>query len=420
MYTRRLGDKVLLCVDPKDDRETTKLEMWYSHGGSWFEKPEDRGRQHLLEHCLVARTKQLNDLEFKEYCFEHGISYNAYTSPSVVDLSGKSHKTDFPRMLKLFLELFFDPTFDEAILQKEREIVLREIADRQGDPEYQLWQDIAAKTYAADSIENHEVLGDPEAVRTTTLNDLKRLYATMLQNSYCIISLAGGGLNESELLAAIEPYSTQLTGGYLPLPHKFGNDLICKNIAPLYHQLAHKEAGVSVIIPSPVNWDNRPARSVFAELFLGWNGTGLYDYLRDELGLIYGYNFSFDEPGQALKLDLNGELALVPKILDGIKAYFVSFEEKFLESKFNILKANTAKKYLQARDNLGFDANSLISNLFSYNKMETSDEYVKRIEQVSVQSIRDIFESIHAVWSKSTIIVTSRDESVKALTYELN
>jgi predicted Zn-dependent peptidase len=414
----QLTPKVALFLDQKEDRESTKIELWYSHGGSWFESLGDRGRRHLLEHCLVARTSTLSDLEFKEYCFEYGIQYNAYTSPSVINLNGKSHKEDAKRMITLFAELFFAPTWDQEILSKETEIVLREIADRQGDTEYQLWQEIAAKTFTEDSIERHEVLGDETCVKTTTLEDCKRMYQQMVDESMLFITVSGGGINEAEIIDILAPYLSQLNITHKPLPHVFPNTMSVSHFVPITHSLAHKEASISLTIPCSVTWIDRPFRSLFSELFLGWNGSGLYDYLRDELELIYGYNFSFDEPGQSLRIDLNCEVVHVTKILDAVHTYFSDFTLRFNQHKFSLIKMNASKKFLQARDGLGFDSNFVINNILSYNTEETSEEYITRLKLVTDLSLQDFFEGIYKEWKNSTAVVTSREEGVTTLTYD--
>lgn len=410
--------KVLLFLDSKPDRNTAKAEFWYSHGGSWFESSSDRGRMHLMEHCLVARTKDMDENEFKEYCFEHNIQYNAYTSPSVINLNVKSHKDDIYTSMKLFLELFFTPTFTPAVLEREKEIVLREITDRKGDPEYQLWQDVMTEIYTPESYEQHEVLGESDVVASTKIEDFDRLFRSMIDNSVCIITVSGSGFEEDSILKLLEPYTSSLSDKHLPFPHDFKNTFQVNHLHTIKNTLGHKEAALTINIPMPINHDNRPVRGVFSELFLGWNGTGLYDYLRDELGLIYGYSFYYDEPGQVLKIEMNCEIARVPLILDGVYKYFSDFTAKFSQEKFTLLLKTIIKKFEQSRDNLGFDAGFVINNLLNYNTMEKSEEYVERMQNITAEMVKEIHALVLANWNETVVTVVSRDETVKKLTYQ--
>lgn len=413
----KLSSNTLLLLDLKPDRETAKMELWYSHGGSWYEPEFDRGRRHLLEHCLVSRTKDLNETQFREYCFAHNIQYNAFTSPSVINLSAKSHRDDVLIMARTMAELYFAPTFTEDVLNSEREIVLRELADRTGDPDYTLWKDITAQIFTHDSLEAHEVLGEEEAVASTQLTDFHRMYDQIRQDSTTLISISGGGISEESILNELQKYTIP-DHQVKDLPHTFRNKLAVTGFQPIHHSLAHQAATISLIIPMHVTFANRPLRGIFSELFLGWNGSGLYDYLRDERGLVYGYNFAFDEPGQFLRFDLNCELRLVTVILDAIYEYFNDFNKCFREEKFDVLKKVTLKKFQQNRDSIGFDPNFLVNNILYYNEYENSFQYEERIKATTVKEIEAMYNSIRSSWLQSTAIVTSRDEGVKSLSYE--
>ena len=416
MQSLQLTPKLLILLDEKD-RQSTKVEFWYTHGGSWYEQGSDHGRRHLLEHALVSRTKELDDNQFKEYCFEQNFRTNAYTSAGVINLNGSSHKNDALKLVELFAELYFKPTFSEATLVKEREIVLREIADRQGDPEYQLWQDIGAKIYTEGSLDRHETLGTSEEVGATTLEDFERIYHQILNDSTLVISVAGGGITMGQIKQIITPYTTTLLTDSKPLPHDYTTTLSVKNFQTFYHPLAHQAAAVNLILPFVVDFQSRATRSVFAELFLGYNGSGLYDYLRDELGLIYGYSSSFDLPSQSLQLELNSEIELVPKILEGIHTYFQDFELRFDQKKFEVLKRNTLKKFEQARDSLGFDNNFAIENLLAYNQVESIEEYINKLNMVSELDVQNLYETVYKNWPNTTAIVTSRKQEVTQIQY---
>lgn len=185
------------------DRQKVNLEVLFNTGGSLFENPEDRGRMHLLEHCICGRTRDMDFWQLKDFAFRNNIIFNAYTTPTSMAVNAMDHISDFESILKILLEMAFSPTFEESILEREKDIVLREINERRGDPNYQLHFEVMEQIFTKDSLENHQVLGNSEVVTETTLQDMKRLYGEMLGRSIAIIELSGGGFDKKSCLQYI-------------------------------------------------------------------------------------------------------------------------------------------------------------------------------------------------------------------------
>jgi predicted Zn-dependent peptidase len=106
MEYQQLGNKIHLILQPAE-RNEVNLEFTYSSGGSWFEQPGDRGRRHLLEHCLISSTEDMNFTQLKDYCFAQEISLNAYTDRLTMTIVAAGHKEDCGKILDLLLKFFF-------------------------------------------------------------------------------------------------------------------------------------------------------------------------------------------------------------------------------------------------------------------------------------------------------------------------
>lgn len=190
----------------KLDRKKVEIEIIFHAGGSIFEGEGDRGKKHLLEHCIASRTKDMNFQDLKDWQFEKNIILNAYTGPLTMGLTAEGHKEDFLEMFKVLWEMAVSPTFDQSILDREKEIVLREISERRGDPAYQLYFDVNALVFTPDSYDNHQVLGDEKMVAQTTIEDLYRLHQESLAQSHIIVLLAGGGIELEPVLQILRDF----------------------------------------------------------------------------------------------------------------------------------------------------------------------------------------------------------------------
>ena len=198
MIYQKLSPQIHLVCQPLD-RFRVEIEIILHAGGSIFEMDENRGKKHLLEHCIASRTKEMDFQALKDFQFSQNLILNAYTGPMTMGLTATSHKNDFEKALKLLWEMATDPTFDQSILEREKEIVLREISERRGDPAYELYYHIQNQIFEEGSLDTHEVLGESEKVAKTTLEDFKKLHTQNLQDSHIIIQISGGGIDLAKI-----------------------------------------------------------------------------------------------------------------------------------------------------------------------------------------------------------------------------
>jgi ubiquinol-cytochrome c reductase core subunit 1 len=187
------------------DRQKVDLESVYTSGGSFYESAYHRGRKHLLEHCLVARTKSMDFEAFKDYQFAQNVTVNAATSPRYMWLEMSGHTSNWQEMLEKLCEMTYLPTFDQSILDQEREIVLREISERRGEPGYILYYDTMKAVFSKDSVAAHETLGSSEQVAKTKLSDFAELHQQSLQDSHVVYTLSGG-FDPQEAQKTIQTY----------------------------------------------------------------------------------------------------------------------------------------------------------------------------------------------------------------------
>lgn len=424
MIYKKITPYIHFLID-KVDRKKTTLEFIYSNGGSWFEKNKDRGRKHLLEHCIASRSKSMNFGQFKDYTFKENISTNAYTSPTSLAVQASGHYEDFTKIFDLLFEIFTEPTFDEEGLNREREIVLRETNEYLGDPNYKKYYDVIKKLFSKDSYNTHEVLGDPENVKNTKLEDFYRLHKQNLEESHLIFCLSGGGVDvdyaENKINNFIDLNKTSdevkaLLNADHKKPLAFGAEnqfLEIENKLGIYHEHGHEHAELSIYLPCKVDFENKPIREIFSGVFLRYNCGGLYDLLRDELGLIYGYYSEYDKYSQNLVIEMNCELDAVKKIVSEVENFFSDFDSHFKKNKFEEYKSLIKKKQDLAKDNLGADAKLVVKNMLVYGEVEAYDEYSERVDKVGARDIKNFYNQIKEGLSGLRVVVVSNQKSVE-------
>jgi predicted Zn-dependent peptidase len=413
MQYLKINDFTHLISNPLD-RKKVNFEFIYSLGGAFLENIEDQGKKHLLEHCIVSRTKKYNFQEFKDFCFKHNLNFNAYTGAQTMGITALGYYKDAKLITDQILEMAFKPTFDQTILDMEKEIVLREISERKGDPSYKLHYKTAKQVFSKNSIANYEVLGDPKKVAKTTLEDFKNLHQQNLANSHFVLMVSGGGFDVDYIRTQLDQYTKGLENFRKPINFNFPNEFKKSNQFFVTSPLAHEQAEISIYIPVPVNFENRPARAVFEYLFLKYGGV-LYDKLRDDLGLIYSMYSNFDPELNALGIYLTSEITQVNRIFVEIQKVFGNFTKFFKPQKFQELKELIHKKQEMAEDELNTTNQFIYSTLTSYGKVQTYQEFIQKIDMINETDLENLYLEIQKHWTQKKIVIVSKNKGITSL-----
>ena len=412
---------VHLLANPLD-REQCSIEIMYHTGGSYLEKPADSGKKHLLEHCIVTRTKAMNHEDFKDWAFRENLSYDAYTGPIPMAVSIGGYKNDYKKMIDWVIEAAVNPTFDQDDLDREKEIVLREIAERRGNPNYKLYFAVQDLMHTPESIERHQTLGNPEMVAQTTLEDFYRLHRDVLETSHILIKVAGGGLDLNYLKAEFAKVFNQtiidkkLNFKRLALNYQGISQLNQFDYLPVVHEFAHEHCDLNFYIPMPITQENRAVRSIFHSLFMTYGGT-LYDRLRDQKRLVYGISSWADPENQMMGISMEAEIERLPQITSETWDVFSDFEKNFNFKRFEEFKELIFKKQAMAKDKLAEAINFVQSTLTTYGTLETYDEYTEKLRQVTVQEMREFYNQLKANWAIKKVVVISKNPEISKLSF---
>jgi mitochondrial-processing peptidase subunit beta len=420
MFYRKLNPFIHLIYSPLD-RKQVDIEIILSAGGSFYESQEDRGRMHLMEHCIASRTKLMDLNEFKNWQFRENIMINAYTSPTLLAVNSTSHREQFQSALTTCCEMMFEPTFDQAVLDQEKEVVLREITERSGDPEYIVYFYTMDSIFEPNSLDTHQTLGNSDCVAKTTVDDLVRLHQKALSTSQIVINVTGGGLNLDLIQKTIEEYLKLNLPAFASkerkvLDYQPENKLLEFNYKPIVHEQAHTQSNLTIFIPCKVNFENWSSLRLFEELFLKYYGR-LYDTLRDKKGYVYGLYSSFRSDIQALEINMSCEIDYIQPIIEETKRVFSNFETNFDSKKLQELK-----KVLRLKVDLSSDSPTSINrfsnlNMFTFGNFQSYEDYEKVLNQVSDQDIQTIYNQIQTGLESMQVVAVSKDSKIQKVEF---
>lgn len=400
-------------------RFKTDLNLTFSSGGAFFEKSNQKGLTHLLEHSIIKQTKKINKKELNQLLFEKDIYRNASTSVLTQDISMSAHKDYAEQMLDLILNFAFDPNISDEILEQEKQIVLREIAQRKGDPMYKLWRLVTENIYKEGSKDLCEVTGDEDIVANATIKDLKDIHKRVLSESHFLLSVVGGNVNEDQIIKKAEKFAKELPFEKThPIDQNAENFIQDFKYKPIVSELAHDHCVLTLSIPCRINYGNRSIRDIISEILFYYPEGIFYKILREELGLIYSVDYYYDESLQLLRIRLVGELNNVNRLIEESIKILAEPAKYINPKKVNIIKNLYIKRQQIASDNPYTSVDFLMGTLLTYGIEQNYEEYLDEIKQLSFEEIINYGFDIKAGIKDAFIVAVSKNKEIEKLNFE--
>lgn len=154
--------------------------------GTRYEGRFHFGTAHFVEHCLFKGTRRRSSAVINGALESLGGELNAYTTKEEIVLHATVLKKDLAKALDLLLDLAFEPAFPPAEIEKEKTVVLDEIASCKDIPSEAVYDKFEEKLFAATPLER-PILGTAASVRKISAAQMSAYVAeTFLPERMCL------------------------------------------------------------------------------------------------------------------------------------------------------------------------------------------------------------------------------------------
>lgn len=360
--------------------------------GSAWERPEEAGMSHLLEHMVFKGSK--TRAEGVDTMVEKAGGYlNASTSYDVTiyetDLPSDKWKT----AMTAVRDLAFDPLMRQADLDAEREVVLAEKKQRGDSPYTRLFHALLGKAFKGTPYEK-PVIGTEEALRAATPETI-RAYIQRRYDPRDMVLCVAGNVNKSEILQEAE----ELFGAY---PNR-NSEEVQRVLLPA--DLAHglqvevikgpwNKVFLGVVFPLPgVGHARRAAVDVLAQMLGGDDTALLPRKLRIENPLA---DMVMASP--MFYQRLGGFLVVAQLDADKVDPYLATLADilghlqvsQFTEQEFMRAKLNLENSFLRGQETIA-DMADFAGNLYYYSPADPDgDAYLQSIRDVSREQVQSV------------------------------
>ncbi|MFM1913285.1 MAG: hypothetical protein RIR51_1123 [Bacteroidota bacterium] len=356
--------------------------------GSRDESYENQGTAHFWEHMAFKGTKTRNNLQIINYLEVFGGELNAYTTKEKVCFHASILHNHLEKALKLLTDITFNSTFPQKEIEKEKTVILEEMAMYYDSPEDAIQDDFDEILFPNHSL-GMNILGKQDTVNSVSTESLRNFFEENIDTHKIVVSVVGKQSHELIFKMAEKHLSS--------IPEKKTNRI---RTAPIFNKPIEKivnrhSTQAQVALGRNSFQIDHPDRMPFFMLINLLGGPGMNSILnlavREKKGLTYQIEASFTSyiDSGFWAIYFGTEKKQVNKALKIIFQEFDKLRNKCL----SVNQLTKVKTQLKGQLAMAEESNSnfmlmMAKTLLDKEKIETLKEVFDRIEGVEPSDIQ--------------------------------
>ncbi len=366
------------------------MGIWVKNG-SRYEDPTNNGISHFIEHMLFKGTTSRTAQDIAEAFDSIGGNVNAFTSKEYTCYYAKVLDEHTEYGLEVLSDMFFNSTFDEEELNRERNVVIEEIKMYEDTPDDQI-HDLIAKTSFDENPLGYAILGTEGVLNDITRDSIKDYMKNMYTIENTVITIAGN-INDS-IIEIVEKYfgkfdnygSNKQVDDALFIPKEF--------VKAKQTEQAH----LTFALPGLSVADKDIYSLILLNNVIGGSmSSRLFQEVREKKGLAYSvfsYHQSFQETGLFTIYAGTGPKQ-VEKVIEIIQQILYDVKQNsILEKEIKKGKEQLKGSLMLSLESTNSRMNRLGKNELLLQRHLTLDEILEKINLVNKQSIQGVIDRI--------------------------
>ena len=172
--------------------------------GALYEREEERGIAHFIEHMLFKGTKNRDNETLNNELENLGGEYNAYTDYNCTVFSSTTLSEEVENSIKLLADLVSNSIFPKEQIEKERGVIVAEIKSVKDDLEELSFEEVNKAAFTNSPLKC-DVIGKEKYIRKMTREALVAFYNTYYVPNNCYITIVSNHEHEY-IKSLIEKY----------------------------------------------------------------------------------------------------------------------------------------------------------------------------------------------------------------------
>ncbi len=412
-FTMENGLKVIL----KENRTSpvVALQVWVKTGSA-DERDDEAGMCHFIEHMIFKGTGKRKVGEMAKEIESLGGSINAYTSydQTVYHITIASRYADIA--LDILADAVQHSVFDQAELEKEREVILEEIRMGEDDPSRRLFKQTMATAFQRHPY-GRPIIGYEKTIRAITRDQMLSFFKRWYTPDR-IFFVATGDFDLQEMEKKARALFKEFNRPSERLPERL-KEPEQKEIRSNLTFGNLKETYLQMVVPiSSVTHEDTPGLDVLEQILGGGETSRLVQKVKLEKGLVHSISASSYTPkdpglfiiGATLSAE-NVERA-VEEILKEVNRLI---QEGVTAEELYRVRVNVESGLIYDRQTVQGQARKLGYYEATTGDVQFEKEYIKRISLLQSEDIKRIGEKYFkpSRWSVSLLAPAEKADALK-------
>ena len=386
MYEKiTLPNGARVVFERMDGVRSVSLGIWVG-AGSRFERAEEGGSAHFIEHMLFKGTETRTAAQLAEEADALGGQLNAYTTRDNTCFYTRVLDTHLPRAAEVLADMFFRSRFDEADVENEKGVIGEEIDMYEDTPE-----DVAAENLLAGCFPG--ALGRPVLGTEETLAGLSgRSLRAFMERTYTAPRIAvalAGSFTDADVDAVARIFAQMPPAEHTePERSAYAPCLTLREKAVEQNQLVLGFPGLETAS------EERFAMQLFSNILGGSSSSRLFQTVREKHGLcysIYSFTAGYQDTGLfavALAANRQSERRALGLTIDELR--------RIRDDGVTAAELERAREQVTASILMSLESSASRMNRLGYGELFlprgalTPDELIERYEAVTLADVRSL------------------------------
>jgi predicted Zn-dependent peptidase len=189
LITHRLHNGLRVVMEKIPTFRSVAFGIWVKTG-SRSEQLHENGISHFIEHMLFKGTSRYSAKDIADIFDGIGGNVNAFTSKEYTCYYAKVLDEHLPIAVEVLADMFFNSTFEQDELEKEKNVIYEEISMYDDTPDDTV-HDLIAKASYGDHPLGYTILGSETNLAVMTSDHLRQYMKRNYSIPNTVISIAG-------------------------------------------------------------------------------------------------------------------------------------------------------------------------------------------------------------------------------------
>ncbi len=372
-----------VVTDAMDGLETASLGVYFA-AGARHESEEEQGLSHLLEHMAFKGTARRDARAIAEAIESAGGDLNAATSVESTAYYARVLREDCGLAMDVLADILTASLFDPAELEREKGVVLQEIAALQDTPDELIFDLFNAAAFPGQPI-GRAILGEPEGVRRFDRASIRNYLGRHYTAKTCIVA-AAGAVDHVKIRDEAEARFASLPGAapapLTPARYVGGEKIVARKLEQTQVVIGFE----GLAYADPQNY----AAHIFANAVGGGMASKLFQEVREKRGLAYSiaaFHWSYLDSGLFGFEAATAGRDLPELVRIGLDV-LAEAAHRLEEADMARAKAQTKVGLLTALESSSSRAEQIARQCMIFGRVLTRKEMIDKIDALDIEDVR--------------------------------